>query len=137
MAATNLNTVRSIIEKRLSTELATGNKIPVVFHNMSYTPPKNKSWCQCNVSFSGSTYEAMGGVNLITGLVLVNIYTAQGRGPGPNFTIGKRIRDLYNRIKVSGVYFDAPIGPEVMASANPEGYFQTQARCTFETFEEL
>ena len=137
MAATNLNTIRSTIEKRLSDELQSGPSVPIVFQNVSFTPPKNKSWCQCNVGFSSSSYEAMGGLNLITGLVSVNIFTAKGRGAGPNLIIGKRIRDLYNRINVSGVRFDPPIGPEVMSAASPEGYFQTQVRMTFETFEEL
>ena len=56
---------------------------------------------------------------------------------GANFTIGKRVRDVYNRSTVSGVIFDAPTGPEVMAPPSPEGYFQTQVRLTFETFEDL
>ncbi len=51
--------------------------------------------------------------------------------------IGKRVRDLYNRVIVSGVFFDAPTGPEVLASPAPEGYFQTQVRVTFESIEEL
>jgi hypothetical protein len=38
---------------------------------------------------------------------------------------------------VSGVFFDAATGPEVLASPAPEGYFQTQVRVTFETIEEL
>jgi hypothetical protein len=51
--------------------------------------------------------------------------------------IGKRIRDLYNRVIVSGVYFGAPIGPEVLATPAPEGYFATQVRVAFEFIEEL
>tara|TARA_R100000152_G_scaffold18346_1_gene10119 strand:- start:2969 stop:3394 length:426 start_codon:yes stop_codon:yes gene_type:complete len=141
MAATDLNTVRATVEGRLATELASSPVIPVAFHNMPYTPTPNSSWCQCLVSFAGSSFETMGGTtdstNLITGVVLINIFSAAGVGPGANLTIGKRIRDLYNRVNVSGVRFDSPTGPEVIASANPEGYFQTQVRCTFETFEEL
>jgi hypothetical protein len=38
---------------------------------------------------------------------------------------------------VSGVFFDASTGPEVLASPAPEGYFQTQVRVTFESIEEL
>ena len=137
MAATDLNAVRATIESRLATELASSPVIPVAFHNMPYTPTPGSSWCQCLVSFAGSSFETMDSVNLITGVVLINIFSAAGVGAGANLTIGKRIRDLYNRINVSGVRFDSPTGPEVIASANPEGYFQTQVRCTFETFEEL
>ena len=69
--------------------------------------------------------------------LLFNIFTPKGVGPGANYVIGKRVRDLYNRVNVSGVYFDAPVGPEALASPAPEGYFQTQVRVTFEFIEEL
>ena len=36
MAATDLNTVRSTIEARLATELASSPAIPVVFNNMTF-----------------------------------------------------------------------------------------------------
>ena len=140
MAATDLNTVRSTIESRLATELASSPSIPVVFNNVSYSPTPNSSWVQCLVNFGASEYLSLGGTsnsyNRIIGLIVVNIFTPKGVGAGANFTIAKRIRDLYNRIIVSGVYFDAPIGPEVV-SASPEGYFQTQVRVTFEFIEEL
>ena len=71
------------------------------------------------------------------GQIVINIFTPKGTGPGANYVIGKRVRDLYNRVIVSGVFFDASIGPEVLASPAPEGYFQTQVRVTFESIEEL
>jgi hypothetical protein len=96
---------------------------------------------QCLVSFGNNNYLTMGGTtgssNSVIGVVVVNIFTAKGVGPGANYTIGKRIRDLYNRVIVSGVHFDPPTGPEVVAAPAPEGYFQTQVRMTFETFEDL
>jgi hypothetical protein len=141
MAALDLNTVRATIEGRLATELALSPAVPVVFHNMPYTPTPNSSWVQCLVSFGNNNYLTMGGTtgssNSVIGLVLVNIFTAKGVGPGANYTIGKRIRNLYNRVVISGVHFDPPTGPEVVAAPAPEGYFQTQVRMTFETFEDL
>lgn len=141
MAATNLNTVRATVEGRLKTELDGSPAVPVVFNNMPYTPTPNSSWCQCSFSFTNSSYLTQGGTsgssNLLTGITSVNIFTPKGAGAGANLTIGKRIRDLYNRIKVSGVYFDPPIGPEVMTAPSPEGYYQTQIRMTFEVTEEL
>lgn len=142
MAATNLNTVRSTIEGRLKDEMEGGAPpIPVVFSNVSYKPKANKSFVQCLVSFGKNEYltmgETSGSSNKMIGAITVNIFTAKGRGAGANYTIGKRIRDLYNRIVVSGVYFDPPIGPEVVAAPTPEGFFQTRVRMTFETFEDL
>ena len=141
MAAADLNTIRSTIEGRLATELAGSPVLPVVFQNMAYEPTPNSSWVQCLTTFGSSEYLSLGGTtdsdNRIVGLVLINIFTPQGVGPGGNYVIGKRVRDLYNRVIVSGVYFDAPVGPEALASPAPEGYFQTQVRVTFESIEEL
>ena len=141
MAAADLNSVRATIEGRLATELASPPAIPVVFHNMAYEPSPNSSWVQCLLSFGTSTYLTHGGTsdsrNELVGIAVVNIFSAKGVGPGANYVIGKRVRDLYNRINVSGVHFDPPIGPEVVASPSPEGYFQTQVRVTFDFIEEL
>ena len=141
MAAVDLNTVRSVVEGRLTTELANTPFLPVVFHNMAYEPTPSSSWIQCLVSFGANEYLSQGltahSQNRVIGLLLVNIFTPQGIGPGANYVIGKRIRDLYNRVIVSGVFFDAANGPAVLASPVPEGYFQTQVRVTFEFIEEL
>ena len=140
MAATNLNTVRSTIEARLATELATSPVIPVVFNNMTFDSTTEDTFVQCLTSFGSHQYLTQGGatdsVNSVVGLIILNIFTEEGIGSGANFTICKRLRDLYNRITVSDVIFDSPIGPEILTSS-PEGKFQTQIRITFEVFEDL
>ena len=141
MAAADLNAIRATIEGRLATELANSPTLPVVFHNMAYEPAPNTSWVQCLTTFGAGEYLSHGGTansqNRIVGLLLLNIFSPKGVGPGANYVIGKRIRDLYNRAIVSGVFFDAPTGPEALASPTPEGFFQTQVRVTFEFIEEL
>ena len=143
MAATNLNTVRATIEKRLNDEFRTGPSIPLVFNNVPFDASNVDQYIQCITSFGSSEYltqqapnSATTSTNLIVGLTTFNIYTAQGLGAGANFTIGKRLRDLYNRITVSDVRFDPPIGPEII-EPTPEGKFQTQVRITFELYEAL
>jgi len=140
MAAIDLNTVRSTIEARLATELASSPAIPVVFNNMAFDSTTEDTFVQCVTSFGANTYLTQGGAsdsdNLISGLVLLNVFTEEGIGAGANFTICKRLRDLYNRIIVSSVIFDAPIGPEILTSS-PEGKFQTQIRITFTIYEDL
>ena len=140
MAATDLNTVRSTIEARLATELASSPAIPVVFNNMTFDSTAEDTFVQCVTSFGANSYLTQGGSsdsdNLISGLVLINVFTEEGVGAGSNFTICKRLRDLYNRITVSSVIFDAPIGPEILTSS-PEGKFQTQLRITFTIYEDL
>ena len=135
MAAIDLNTVRSTIEGRLATELASSPVIPVLFSNMSFDSTTEDTFVQCETSFGGGRYLA-GGVNIVVGLLTINIFTEEGIGSGANYVIGKRLRDLYNKITVSDVIFDSPVGPEVLTSS-PEGKFQTQIRVTFEIYEEL
>ena len=138
MAAADLNTIRSVIEGRLATELAKSPPVPVVFNNIPYEPTPNSTWVQCEVTFDDSEYLTIDdGDNLLVGLVVINIFSAPSVGSGPNYTLGKRIRDLYNRINVSDVYFDAPTGPSVITTTLPGGFFQTQVRVTFEFIEEL
>ena len=140
MAATDLNTVRSTIEARLATELASNPAIPVVFNNMAFDSTTEDTFVQCITSFGASEYLTMGGTtdsdNNVVGLVLLNVFTEEGLGAGSNFIICKRLRDLYNRVTVSNVIFDSPIGPEILTS-RPEGKFQTQIRITFNIYEDL
>ena len=140
MAATDLNAVRSTIEARLATELASSPAISVVFNNMSFDSTTEDTFVQCQTSFGTGGYLTMGGsansVNSVVGLIVLNIFTEENIGAGSNFVIGKRLRDLYNNLTVSNVIFDSPIGPEVLASS-PEGKLQTQIRITFEIYEEL
>ena len=140
MAATDLNTVRSTIEARLATELASSPAIPVVFNNMTFDSTAEDTFVQCITSFGANTYLTQGGNTnsqvLIAGLILLNVFTEEGIGAGSNYTICKRLRDLYNRITVSSVIFDAPICPEILSSS-PQGKFQTQIRITFTIYEDL
>ena len=140
MAAINLNTVRATIEKRLDEEFRTGQNIPIVFNNVPFDASTTDLYIQCVTSFGESQYLTQGtnttATNNVVGLTIFNIYSKQGVGAGSNFDICKRLRDLYNRITISSVIFDAPIGPEILQSS-PEGKFQTQIRITFTIYEDL
>ena len=143
MAATNLNTVRKIIEKRLNDEFRTGPSIPLVFNNVFFDSSTVDQYIQCITSFGSSEYltqqapnSATTATNLVVGLTTFNIYTNEGLGAGANFDIAKRLRNLYNRITVSDVRFDPPVGPEIL-EPTPDGKFQTQVRITFEIYETL
>ena len=143
MAATNLNTVRSTIETRIRNEFRTGQPIPIVFNNVPFDASTVDQYIQCVISFGSSEYltqqapnSSTTSTNLVVGLTTFNIYTEQGLGAGANFDIAKRLRNLFNRITVSDVRFDPPVGPEILQST-PEGKFQTQIRITFELYETL
>ena len=66
MAAVDLNTVRSTIEARLATELASSPAVPVVFNNMAFDSTSEDTFVQCVTSFGAVSY---------THLTLPPIYT--------------------------------------------------------------
>ena len=141
MAALNLNTIRKDIEQRLIDEL---NKAPitlVVFGNQSFQPDSERNFVQCLVEFTGSEYITLGGTtnstNNLTGLITINIFTKIGVGLGSNFTIAKRIKDLYNRVKLNDIFFDPATGPAVVENAAQEGFIQSVMSIPFEIFENL
>ena len=143
MAAVNLNSVRATIEERLTEEFTSGPFVPLVFNNVPFDASNVDQYIQCITSFGSSEYltqqapnSSTTATNLVVGLIILNIYTKQGVGGGVNFDIAKRLRNLFNRITVSDVRFNPPIGPEIFQS-NPEGKFQTQVRITFELYESL
>ena len=91
MAATDLNTVRSTIEGRLATELASSPVIPVIFNNMAFDSTTEDTFVQCLTSFGANEYLTQGdtsaATNNVVGLVVLNIFTEEGIGAGSNYTI--------------------------------------------------
>lgn len=140
MAALNLNTIRKTIEKRLDNEFSSGPTIPLIFNNTPFEGSTADKYIQCITTFGASEYITQGtnssAINLVVGLITLNIFTKQGTGAGDNFVLCKRLRDLFNRMTVSSVRFDPPVGPEILQSS-PEGKFQTQIQITFEIYEDL
>ena len=141
MAQLNLNTVRQNNEARLATEMASNPATTVVFGNQPFDPPSDTSFIQCLIEFTGSDYITLGGTssstNSQTGIITFNIFTKVGIGLGDNLTLAKRIRDLYNRVILNGIYFEPPTGPAVLENASPEGFVQSVMSISFETFENL
>ena len=141
MAALNLNTIRKDIEQRLITELNLTPPTKVVFGNQPFQPVAGTSFVQCLIEFTGSDYITLGGTTASTnsqeGIITINIFTKLGVGLGNNLTLAKRIRDLYNRVKLNGIFFDPATGPAVIENAAPEGFVQSVMTIPFITFEDL
>ena len=89
MAATDLNTVRATIEKRLNDEFRIGPTIPLVFNNVPFDASSGDQYIQCVTSFGSSEYltqqapnSSTTSTNLVVGLITFNIYRAGIRGRG-------------------------------------------------------
>jgi len=137
--SSTLNEVRAAIEGRIATQMAIAPAYPVSYQNVPFTPPNNTPWLQVFIRFGDNTYATLlptgnVGFNRQNGTLVVNIYTPVGVGPAANLTIAERIKDLFDRVTVSGVIFDAASGPAQVTPASPEPYFQTQLTITFEAY---
>jgi hypothetical protein len=137
--SSTLNDVRAAIEGRIATQMAIAPIYPVSYANVPFTPPNNTPWLQAFIRFGDNAYATLlptgnVGFNRQNGTLVVNIYTPVGAGAAANYTIAERIKDLFDRVTVAGVIFDAASGPAQVTPASPEPYFQTQLTITFEAY---
>jgi hypothetical protein len=133
------NDVRAAIEGRIATQMAASPAYPVSYQNVPFTPPNNLPWVQVFIRFGDNNYATLlptgsAGFNRQTGTLVVNVFTPVGVGTGANFTIAERLKDLFDRVKLSSIIFDAASGPAQVTPAAPEAYYQTQITITFEAY---
>jgi hypothetical protein len=133
------NDVRAAIEGRIATQMAASPAYPVSYQNVPFTPPNNTPWVQVFIRFGDNAYATLrpigsAGFNRQTGTLVVNVFTPVGVGTGANFTIAERLKDLFDRVKLSSIIFDAASGPAQVTPAAPEAYYQTQITITFEAY---
>jgi hypothetical protein len=133
------NDVRAAIEGRIAAEMAALPAYPVSYQNVPFTPPNHTPWVQVFIRFGDNNYATLlptGGVgfNRQTGTLVMNVFTPQGQGAAVNFGIAERLKDLFDRVKLSSIIFDAASGPAQVVPAAPEAYYQTQVTITFEAY---
>jgi hypothetical protein len=133
------NDVRAAIEGRIATQMAASPAYPVSYQNVPFTPPNNTPWVQVFIRFGDNNYATLlptgsAGFNRQNGTLVVNVYTPIGTGAAANFTIAERLKDLFDRVKLSSIIFDAASGPAQVTPAAPEAYYQTQITITFEAY---
>lgn len=136
----SLNAIRAAIESRIATEFATAPIIPVAYQNVPFTPPNDSSFIQVFVGFGDQAYLTLlaptTGMNRINGALTVNVFSPRGVGPGANLTIAQRVIDLFSRLTLENINFDAANGPNAIATPAPQGFYETQVTISFEAFEQ-
>lgn len=132
------NDVRAAIEGRIATQMAVNPAYPVSYQNVPFTPPNNAPWVQAFIRFGDNAYATLlpptPGYNRQNGVLTINIFTPIGVGAAANFTIAERLKDLFDRVQLSGIIFDAASGPAQVTPPAPEAYYQTQITITFEAY---
>jgi hypothetical protein len=137
--SSTINDVRAAIEGRIATQMAIAPAYPVSYQNVPFTPPNNAPWLQAFIRFGDNGYATLlptgsAGFNRHNGVLTVNIFTPIGVGTAANFTIAERIKNLFDRVTVSGIIFDPVSGPAQVTPAAPQAYYQTQLTATFEAY---
>jgi hypothetical protein len=133
------NDVRAIIEERIAAEMVKSPAYPVSYQNVPFAPPNNTPWVQALIRFGDNSYATLlptggQGYNRQTGTLVINVFTPQGQGTAANFTIAERLKDLFDRLRLNSIIFDAASGPAQVTPAAPEAYYQTQVTITFEAY---
>lgn len=128
------NDVRAAIEGRIATQMAIAPAYPVSYQNVPFTPPNNSPWVQAFIRFGDNNYATLRSFNRQTGTLVINVFTPQGQGVASNFTIAERLKDLFDRVKLSSIIFDAASGPSQVVPSAPEPYCQTQLTITFDAY---
>jgi hypothetical protein len=141
----SLNTLRAAIEERIATEFAASPALQVAYQNVPFTPPNNASWIQTSILWGDSAYLTIlttatrgtgDGFDRRNGTLVFNIFSSRGAGPGANLTIAQRCIDLFSRLQLQNIKFDAANGPRSIEPPAPEGFYQTQVTITFEAYEQ-
>ena len=141
----SLNTLRSYIENRIATEFANAPALQVSYENVAFTPPNNASWIQTFIVWGDSAYATIlttssrgtgDGFDRRNGVLTFNVFTPRGEGPGAGLTVAQRCIDLFSRLKLENIIFDAANGPRTSTPAAPEGFHQSQVTIGFTAFEQ-
>jgi len=132
------NDIRQIIEARVAAEMAESPAYQVSYENVPFTPPNNSIWVKVQVRFGANNYATLlgpsTGSNRQSGIVVIGIFAPIGVGTGDNLTVAERLKDLFDRKTVNQIIFDAADGPQIIESASPEAFFQTELAITFNAF---
>jgi len=141
----SLNTLRSHIESRIATEFASSPALQVSYENVPFTPPNDASWIQTFITWGDSTYATIlttssrgsgDGFERRNGVLTFNVFSPRGQGPGAALVIAQRCIDLFSRLKLENIIFDAANGPRTSTPAAPEGFHQSQVTISFTAFEQ-
>tara|TARA_R100001510_G_C7644538_1_gene201965 strand:- start:1303 stop:1719 length:417 start_codon:yes stop_codon:yes gene_type:complete len=134
----SINDIRAAIEGRLATELATSPAITIAFQNVPFTPPNNASFVQTFITFRNHSSETLiapgDGYDSHVGEFIVNVFSPQGLGPGANYVIAERVKDLYHRQTISSIIFGETVGPLPIRPASPQPYFETELSFNFQAW---
>ena len=110
--ASDLDAAWTTIDGRIKTLWEAGQNTPIAWENVNFQPPDTGAWIQPRVIWGETFLQTKNGRNTITGIVQVNVFVPKDTpGTGLMGTTCDNVRDMLNRVEVSGVRFGTPSGP--------------------------
>jgi len=113
--ASSLATTRVTIEERFKRQFTSANGAAIIWANTPDDPPTDGSvWVEPSILWGQGDLRTKDGRNTIVGVLNVNVFAPAGTGTGTLFDTADDVRDIYNRVEVSGVRFGIPSGPRLV-----------------------
>lgn len=133
--------VRDSIETHARDQLASW--IPLTFDGVTFEPEDSAGalrefWARLTILFGDAFEATMGpeevGENVVTGVVVIDLFGEPGYGTGPLLEKADMIRDVFNRQALDGIEFRPTSGPTAPRSER-EGWLTVSLRTPFEVDE--
>jgi hypothetical protein len=133
--------VRDVIETRFRDVL--GAWIPVTFDAVTYEPEESggalrELWARVTILYGDAFEATMGpedvGENMLTGVVIIDVFGRPGLGAGPLLEKADEARVLFNSKTIGDIEFGPSSGPGVPRE-DREGWLHVAVRTAFEVHE--
>ena len=128
--ASALDAARQTIQSRIETQWAASDNTKIIWPNDPQDPPNTGNWIQPSIIWGDAFITTKNGRNQIIGVVNINCYAPAGSGTGTLTDTADSVRDMINRVEVSGVRFEAPSGPRIVPSPD-ERWIQANVSVAF------
>lgn len=144
--ASDLKSKAGAVLKRIEENWDT-DAVPISWPGRPFDPPDGP-WMRVTILWGDGTIATIGGAgsgaeNDIAGVLVAQLFDRPGGGAGAIESYADDFRDLFNRIEVEGVRFDAPSGPKAgpgRANIGPETderWIQRTVDVPFEAEDEI
>ncbi len=111
--ASALDTARDTIEARVKTQWEAGLNTTIAWENIKTDPPATGAWIKVNILWGETELSTKNGRNTITGVLQISVFSpSETPGTGLLHATADAVRDMVNRIEVTGVRFGTPSGPK-------------------------
>lgn len=136
MATTTIETTLDTIEGRIETLWVVGGnpRTTIRWPNVPFTPPDDAAWIAVDTLWGDGFLETKDGLNVVVGVVNINVFIPTGHGDGDLLLLVDHARDMFNRVGVSGVRFGVPSGPTF---AEESKWRQGTVSCAFSVEETI